>query len=142
MVTVAANNVTYDTNVFTNINHLLDFTATIQEVHPGDPWASQTIGIQFMYSSFNIGGVWDLDNVRLVEKVATALVNPAQTNGTFSCTLQSEPGLHFEILSSTNPAQAGTNWTSLGAFTNVTGSYTFTDGVTNKQRFYRAHQLP
>ncbi len=143
MVTVAANNVAFDTNVFTNINHLLDFQATIPEVMPTDPSANQNIGIQFMYSSFTmIGGVWDLDNVRLVEKVATAMVSPLQTGGQFTFKLQSEPGLHFEILTSTNPALPGTNWTSLGAFTNVTGSYMLTDTVTNRQRFYRAHQLP
>jgi len=134
--------VIYDTNVFTNINHLLDFQATIPEVMVTDPWANQNIGIQLMYSSFNIGGVWDLDNVRLVEKVATAMVNPSQAAGQFSFTLQSEPGLHFEILTAANVTTPGTNWTSLGAFTNVTGSYMFTDTVTNRQRFYRAHQLP
>lgn len=142
MVTVAANNVAFDTNVFTNLNHLLDFSAVIPEVHATDPWANQNIGIQFMYSSFSVGGVWDLDNVRLSETVATAIDNPTQTNGQFTFTLQSEPNLHFEILTSTNPALTGTNWTSLGAFTNVTGSYIFTDSVTNQQRFYRAHQLP
>jgi len=142
MVTVAANNVVYDTNVFTNINHLLDFQAAIPDVKPTDPWANQNIGIQLMYSSFTIGGVWDLDNVRLVEKVATAMVNSAQAGGLFSCTLQSEPGSHFEILTATNITTPGTNWTSLGAFTNVTGSYMFTDTVNNRQRFYRAHQLP
>ena len=144
MVTVAANNVIYDTNVFTNIGHLLDFKAMIPMVRPTDPWAGQNIGIQFMYSSFVlIGGVWDLDNVRLVEKVATAINNPAQAGGQFGFTLQSEPGLHFEILTSPSLATPGTNWTSLGAFTNVTGNYLFTAPVSGAgAHFYRAHQLP
>jgi hypothetical protein len=145
MVTVAATNVTYDTNVFTNITSLVDFQTTIPVVKATDPWAGQNIGIQFLSSVSPdlIGGVWDLDNVRLTETVATALDRPGWTNGQFSMTLQSEPGLPFEILASTQIDQPATNWTSIATLTNVTGSTVFTDPATNlNARFYRARQLP
>ncbi|HWX23167.1 MAG TPA: hypothetical protein VN578_24965 [Candidatus Binatia bacterium] len=144
MVTVAATTVAYDTNIFTNITHLIDFRATVPEVKASDPWAGQNIGIQFLSTVAPnlIGGVWDLDNVRLTEVVATALNNPGLTNGQFNFTLQSEPGLPFEVLAGTNVTQPATNWASIATFTNVTGTFGFTDPATNlKQRFYRAHQL-
>ena len=144
MVTVAATTVTYDTNVFTNITHLLDFQATIPVVRATDPWAGQHIGIQFesTVSPELLGGVWDLDNVRLTEIVATLMNSPGLANGQFGFTLQSEPGLPFEIQAATSPNQPGTNWTSIAAFTNVTGAISFIDPATNiVQRFYRAHQL-
>jgi hypothetical protein len=145
MVTVAATTVTYDTGVFTNITHLLDFQTTVPEVQASDPWAGQYIGIQFLstVSPDLIGGVWDFDNVRLTEIVATALNNPGWTNGQFGFTLQSEPGLPFEVLATTNLAEPVTNWASIATFTNVTGTFSFIDTATNLyQRFYRAHQLP
>ncbi len=64
------------------------------------------------------------------------------TNGQFSFTLQSQPGLLFEILASQNLPHPGTDWTSLVTFTNTTGTFSFTDPATTlNQRFYRAHQL-
>ena len=145
MVTVVAANVSYDTNVFANITHLIDFQATVPEVKAGDPWAGQNIGIQFMSTVAPnlIGGVWDLDNVRLSETVATALNNPGRTKGQFGFTLQSEPGLPFQILAATSVAQTATSWTSIATFTNVTGTFSFLDTTTNLgQHFYRARQLP
>lgn len=145
MVTVASTTVTYDTNVFANLSHLVYFEVTVPDVKASDPWAGKKIGIQFQSTVAPqlIGGVWDLDNVRLMEVVATALANPVRTNGRFSFTLQSEPGLPFEILAATNLTQRATNWTSIGSLTNVSGATLFTDPATNfSQRFYGAHQLP
>jgi hypothetical protein len=145
MVTIAATTVSYDTNVFTNLTHLTDFQATVPEVRPGDPWAGQYIGIQFLSTVAPdlIGGVWDLDNVRLTETVATALDNPGSVNGQFGFTLQSEPGLPFEILAASSPAGPATSWTSIATVTNLTGTFPFIDPATNSgQRFYRARQLP
>jgi hypothetical protein len=145
MVTVAATTVTYDESVFTNLTHLLDFQVTVPNVKASDPWAGQNIGIQFQTTVAPnlIGGVWDVDNVRLSEVVATALTAPAMTNGQFSLTLQSEPGLPLEVLATTNISQPATNWVSIASFTNVTGTFFLTDPATNlNQRFYRAHQLP
>ena len=145
MATVAATTVTYDTNVFTNITHLIDFSVNVPTVASTDAWAGQNIGIQFesTVSPLLIGGVWDLDNVRLTETAHPSLNHPAQTNGQFSFTLHSEPGLAFEIIAATNLTQPPTNWKSIATFTNVTGCFLFVDPVVNlNQRFYRARQLP
>jgi hypothetical protein len=142
MVTVAATTVTYDTNVFTNLTQLLDFTTTIPIVKASDPWAGQNIGISFQ-ALFPVGGVWDLDNVRLTETVANYLYNPRWNAGQFTCTLQSEPNLAFEILTTTNLAQPISNWSSIGSLTNISGTTQVTDpGASPRQRFYRARRLP
>ncbi len=145
MTILAANNVVFDTKVFTNLNHFVDFQATIPEVRATDPWAGKNIGIQFISTTFDpnlITGVWDLDNVRLTERVATVLSNPAVTNNQVSFTLQSEPGLEFELLASTNLASSSPGWTRVSTLTNLTGSFLLTDTPTNQQRFYRVRQLP
>jgi hypothetical protein len=147
IVTVAATNVTYDPNVFNPITNLLDFHADVPSVKASDAWAGQNIGILFesTVSPALLGGVWDLDNVRLVAGTASGptLVNPARANGQFSFTLQSDPGLRFQILATMNVSQPSTNWTSIGTVTNTTGTMVFTDPATNlNTRFYRARQLP
>jgi hypothetical protein len=142
---IAANNVFFDTKVFTNLDHLLDFQVTIPEVKASDPWAGKNVGIEFISTTFDpnlITGVWDLDNVRLTEKVATALAAPALTNGLVNLTLNSEPGLAFEILAATNLTSPPSGWTSLATLTNLTGSFSFGDEITNQHRFYKAQQLP
>ncbi len=79
-VVLAATNIVFNSNVFTNLDHLLDFQAVIPWVKPNDPWAGKNLGISFQSTTFDfnlVTGVWDLDNVRLTEQVAIALVNPA-----------------------------------------------------------------
>jgi hypothetical protein len=144
MATVAATTVTYDTNAFTNLTHLLDFQVNVPGVRTTDPWAGQNIGIQFQstVAPALLGGVWDLDNVRLTESVATTLSHLARTNGHFSFRLQSEPGLSFEVQTTTNLTQGALGWSSIGTLTNVTGAISFTDTTTNfNRRFYRARAL-
>ncbi len=71
MVIVVATNVSFDTSVFTNLNQLMDFSVTTPAVQTNDAWAGRNIGIQFV-STVNpelIGGVWDLDDVRLTENI-------------------------------------------------------------------------
>jgi len=145
MVTVAATNVTYDTNIFSNITHLLDVQAATAPVREADPWAGKNIGIQFQSTAAPnfIGGVWDIDNVRLDEIMPATLTAPALANGQFTFTIRSEPGLRFEILAATNIVTSLSNWTSLGTVTNITGAASFTDPAANgAQRFYNARQLP
>jgi hypothetical protein len=144
MVTVAATTVTYDTSVFTNVTHLLDFQVKVPGVRASDPWAGQNIGIQFesTVAPALLGGVWDLDNVRLTESVAPVLRPLPQTNGLFSFILQSEPGLAFEVQATTNLTQGANAWSSIGTITNVTGTTSFTDPTTNlNRRFYRVRAL-
>jgi hypothetical protein len=145
MTVIAANNVVFDTKVFTNLTHFIDFQATIPQVNATDPWAGKPVGIGFTSTTFAqnlITGVWDVDNVRLTEKVATVLTNPSVTNGIVSFTLQSEPGLAFEILTGTNLTDAASSWVTLSSLTNATGSFVFSDSTTHKHRFYKARQMP
>ena len=144
-VTLGATTVTYATNVFTNATHLLDFSVSLPGVRPSDPWAGKPIGVQLMsiVDPFLIGGVWDVENVRLVDTVAPALVNAAITAGQFQSTVRSEPGMRFEVLASTDLATPVTAWTSLGSVTNTTGTSVFTDAApVGSRRFYTLHQLP
>jgi len=143
-VSVAVTTVTYQTNVFTNLTHLLDFQVTIPVVRPTDPWAGQNIGIMFesIVAPNLIGGVWDLDNVRLSEMVPTALTEPRVVNQQMIFTLLSEPGLAFELQSSTNLAQTVGTWVSVGSLTNLTGATSLTNTAADaNQRFYRARAL-
>ncbi len=144
-VTVAAVNITNSTAIFSNNTHLIDFNVDLPPVQPGDAWAWQKIGIH-MLSTVNSnleGGYWDLDNVRLSSVLEPALLSPVRTNGQFQFTLRSEPGLRFEILAATNASLPLSNWTSLGALTNLTGAIPFSDTAANfNRRFYRARQLP
>jgi hypothetical protein len=144
-VAVASTSITNTPGVFSNVTHLVDFQANVPTVTAGDAWAGQPIGVAVTSTvGFDLaGGVWDVDNVRLTATRAPVLTGSATTNGQFGFTLESEPGLGFEILASRNPALTLSNWTSLGALTNYTGSTFFAEPATNfPGRFYRARQLP
>jgi hypothetical protein len=144
-VTVAATTITNTLANFPTNTHLVDFQVPVPGVKATDPWAGQNIGIQLLSTAdfSNSGGYWDIDNVRLSETVAPNLGSPGLVNGQFKFTLQSEPGLGFEILATTNAVLAVSNWTSLGTLTNVTGTSSFTDIAPNSnQRYYQARQLP
>ena len=144
MVTVTATTITNTTQLFPTNTHFVDFQARAPTVKAGDPWAGQNIGVQLLSSITDTnlaGGYWDLDNVRLT--AGPALLAPAQTNGQFTFLLDSEPGLRFEILATTNLSLPVSSWTNLGTVTNVTGTIAFLDPATNlNRRFYRAHQVP
>jgi hypothetical protein len=143
-VTVAATNITYTQARFPTNTHFLEFQARVPTVKAGDAWAGQNIGVQLLSSITDTNlaaGYWDLDNARL--SAGPALLAPARTNGQFTFTLESEPGLHFEILATTNLSLPMSSWTNLGILTNVTGDTPFLDPATNlNRRFYRAHQVP
>ena len=143
MVTVAAATITNSGSLFSSSTHFVDFQVHLPTVKASDAWAGQHIGVQLLsaVSAELEGGYWDLDNIRL--SAGPVLLCPARTNGQFSFTLQSEPGLRFEILASTNLTLPLSNWTNLGTLTNLTGAISFLDTTTNlNRRFYRAHQLP
>ena len=144
-ITVAATSVTNSAAIFSNATHFIDFGVRVPTVKARDPCAGRYIGVQLLSTvGFDLmGGYWDLDNVRLSSTVTPTLLSPVSTNAQFTFTLQSEPGLRFEILASTNTAFALSNWTSLGTLTNTTGATSFLDPATNlNRRFYRARQLP
>jgi len=144
-VPVAVTSVSNTPTVFSNNTHLIDFGVHVPVVRRDDPWANQHIGIEFLSTvSSNLeGGYWDLDNVRLSSILEPVLSNPVLTNGQFQFTLQSEPGLHVEILSTTNLTQPVSGWISLGVMTNLTGTISFTDPAANfGARFYGARRMP
>ena len=145
MITVAATSITNNQGIFPNHTHFTDFEARVPTVRASDPWAGQTVGIQLLSTvSTNLqGGYWDLDNVRLSAYLEPVLLTFTQTNDQFQFTLQSEPGLKFEILASADAALPTVQWTSLGTVTNETGTVPFIDPTKSiGQRFYRARQLP
>lgn len=142
VVTVAANNVTYLTNVFTNATHLLDYEVNVPQVRPTDPWAGKNIGIAIQTTTQLqfVGGVWDLDNVRLAEFVPTSLAQPTEKSGQFGFTLVSDANLAFAIFSSTNLTSA--NWTNIATVMSQTGSVSFVDtNASVNERFYLVRQL-
>jgi hypothetical protein len=141
MITVASSTVTFDTNVFTALTHLLNFQVNVPPVKPSDPWAGQHIGIQFESTvpPNLLGGVWDLDNVRLTEFAAPSLITPRLLNGQLTFTIQSEPGQILDIQAGTDPTQSASAWSTIGSVTNTTGMSLFKDSAGNlDHRFYRA----
>ncbi|MCX6926648.1 MAG: hypothetical protein NT154_26085, partial [Verrucomicrobia bacterium] len=61
------------------------------------------------------------------------------SNGQFGFTLQSQPGLSFEVQASTNLV----NWATVATLTNSNGTIPFTTPTAGfTRRFYRARQLP
>jgi hypothetical protein len=145
MVTVAATIATNTTANFPTNTHFVDFTVKVPGVQPADPWAGKNIGIQLLSlaTTNNRGGYWDVDNVRLVETVENNLASPALSGGHFRMTVQSEPGLKFQILASTNVTVPVSNWTSLGNVTNLSGVTQFVEpGTAGGRHFYRAKLLP
>jgi hypothetical protein len=145
MVTVAATTATNSTANFPTNTHFVDFSVKVPGVQPTEPWAGKNIGIQLLSlaTTNNQGGYWDVDNVRLVETVENNLTSPALSTGHFRMTIQSEPGLKFEILASTNVTIPASNWTSLGHVTNFSGTTQYVDSSSvGAQRYYRARLLP
>lgn len=144
-VTVAATSITNAPGVFDAVTNLVDFQVNVPTVAAGDAWAGRHIGIAILATGelSMAGGVWDVDNVRLAATQAPMLTGTAVSNGQVSFTLLSEPGRVFEILATTNPAQALSLWASLGLVTNHTGSVSFSEPAAHfPGRFYRARQLP
>ncbi len=144
MVTVAATTITNSAQLFPTNTHFVDFSVYVPGVRAADPWAGQNIGVQIASAvGFDLaGGYWDVDNVRLTETLLPVLGELRLTNSQSGFTLQSQPGLTFEILAATNLSLPISNWTSLGNLTNLTGVAPFLDPATNLgHRFYRARQL-
>jgi hypothetical protein len=148
MDTVAMTTVTNTPANFPTDTHFVDFQAQVPGVNTTNPWAGQNIGIQLLATpDFDDpdqwGGYWDADNVRLIETTALNLVNPALTNGQLQFTVQSEPGVVFQILATTNLSLPAANWTRLATLTNTTGSLPYLDqSAALGQRFFTAQQLP
>jgi hypothetical protein len=145
LVTVAATMVTNTPSTFLTTTHLVDFKVDVAAVKATDPWAGQNVGIQLLSTVgfAQAGGYWDVDNVRLTQIIEPTLLSPARSSGQFTCTLQSEPGLKFELLTTTNLLLPRTAWTSMLTLTNVSGTTPVIDTAPIVgHRFYAAHQIP
>lgn len=144
-VTVTSTLIRNSPSVFSNRTQLVDFQADVPTVQGTDPWAGRHIGVQILSTvTTNLqGGYWDFDNVRLFSAAAPQLIGGTLADGQFTLTLQSEPGLRFEILASSEVARSSSAWTSVGNVTNVTGTVSFTDAMANSShKFYQARLLP
>jgi hypothetical protein len=144
-VTVAARTIMHTNTVFTNTTHFVDFELTLPAATTAQPWVGKKIGVQFLSTvGFEMaGGYWDIDHVRLTALQEPVLKNPVWANGQFQMSLQSDPGLRFEILRATNIALPSVNWLSIGTVTNLSGSTLFADpNAGASANFYRAKQLP
>lgn len=144
VVTVGTTRVVHSTALFPNRTHLIDFHVDVPTVQPGDPWAGQRIGVQFISTvgeAFK-GGYWDLDNVRLNSIREPALVNPTMTDEGFQFTLLSEPGTKFDVLASEDLKLPSAAWATINTVTNDTGTVTITDGAGRSQRYYDLREVP
>jgi hypothetical protein len=142
---VATTSITNSPDQFPSHTHLADFEVRVPAVHAGDAHAGHHIGVQLLSTvTTNLaGGYWDFDNVRLSAVQEPMLTGVQTTGGQFQFSLQSDPGLRFEILAATNISLPLTNWVSLGIVTNTTGIAAFSDAsAPGDQRFFRARQLP
>ena len=146
-VTLASTTVLHDPGMFGEPKRLIDFTASLPVVDPGEPWAGRQLGISLL-STVGIdlqGGYWELDHVRLTETGSSAprLADAAATGNGLRFVVESEPGLTVEILSTENAAAPIGQWISAGTVTNVSGRTEFTASPTDTAtRFYRAQLSP
>jgi hypothetical protein len=70
LVTVGATTVTNSDVVFGGRTNFMDYSVHIPAVRATDAWANKHIGIRFMSTEFvHPYGYWDLDNVRLTDKI-------------------------------------------------------------------------
>ncbi len=145
---VAATTVTNTPANFPTDTYFADFQVQVPGVKATDPWAGKNIGIELLATPdfddpASWGGYWDADNVRLIETTVPNLGNPVLTNGQPQFILQSEPGVAFQILATTNISLPLANWTRVATLTNITGSLPYVDQPAGHgQRFYTAQQLP
>lgn len=146
MIPIAATTVTNSDTQFPDRNHLIDFTAHLPAVQATDPWAGQYIGVEIISTvDFSLaGGYWDIDNVRLTSSLPNPLLTQtAAANGQLTFTVQSDPGAHLELVTSTDITLPSTNWTSVTTVTNDTGTMTLTNSIgTDAARFFQVRQLP
>jgi hypothetical protein len=133
--------------VFTDPYRLTEVELLVPVVQPGDPWAGKRIGIEFVSTAAPqfIGGVWDLDNVRVAD-FEWLLLDPQWTVGPqsqFQFTLLGPVGGVAEILRNTEVALPPGLWPVIGHVTNTTGVGVFVDPAAGgSQAFYLVRQRP
>ena len=100
-VTIGATSVVHTVSTFPSTNHLVDCVVRVPVVRPGDAWAGQKIGVQFLSTvSLELqGGYWDLDNVRLSAAADPALQS-APAGGNARISYLAATGYQYQLQSS------------------------------------------
>ncbi len=142
MVAIGYTNVVNTTNTFSNIIQFVDFELDIPSVQSTDAWAGKNIGVAFstiLPDGVQEGGTWEINDVQLFS--TPCFLNPAATNGQFTATFKSQPGLAFQILATSNLSLSESNWTAIATVTNTNGTMLFRDSpATLPARFYGARE--
>ena len=120
-VTVGAGTFIHTVAAFPSTNHLVDCQVRVPVVKPGDAWAGQKIGVQFLstVSAELQGGYWDLDNVRL-SAAADPFLQAAPAGSQARISYLAAPGYQYQLESS-NTLQA---WAPQGTSVLGTGAET------------------
>ena len=142
-VTVGATSISNSLATFPTNTHLVDCQVRVPVVRPGDAWAGQKIGVQFL-STVGLdlqGGYWDLDNVRLSATADPALqCAPAGTNARTS--FLAATGYQYQLQSS--DTLLSSSWSPYGAplSGNGTESVTLFPFAGSPRKFFRVVVTP
>lgn len=140
---VARSVVTNETGLWGVPKLLRDFSVRTPVVRNTDPWAGRPIGLRFLstVSSEWQGGYWDLDRVRLlaVPERPLRLGQPRFENGRCLVTVEGEPALALELLTSQDPSRPLSEWQPVERLAGFSGSATFNLAVEDsRHRFFAA----
>lgn len=119
MVGIATNTVTYNAATFPNSTNLVDFSVSSTAVKSTDAWAGKNIGVSVRStaSAETMGGIWDLDNVRVNAWIPVA-------NHSFEAPqVAGAPAFPFIDSWSDFEEPAGWDESQSGAWDNLTGVF-------------------
>lgn len=140
IVPVSSSTLTYEG---TGVSPFLDFTATTDPVGAEDPWAGKPIGIRLasIVGFENLGGYWDLDNVRLQVEPSLVLQIVPEVGGGMRISLTGGAGEH-EVLASSDPTLPLAEWTVIGTVEGDGSDGGLVDeGADIAQRFYIGREI-
>jgi hypothetical protein len=143
-VTVLQTTVTNSKSLFEDRNHLVEFKLSLPSIESGAACANRPIGIglRSTVTADLQGGFWVVDRVRLTD-TTTTISGAFNADRHFELTIESAPGLEFEVSSTPDPVGKSAVWTSLGTFKNPTGRVQVVDpDPMSKRRFYRLDSVP
>jgi hypothetical protein len=125
-IPIATTSITHSPELFADSSRLIDFQTRVPVVQAEDPWANRYLGIQVLSTVHPdlVGGYWDLDHVRLEESGLPPRLAARKVDDRITLTLQSEPGLRFEILAAPDLVSSPLDWVNLGTITNDSGTAT------------------
>jgi hypothetical protein len=143
-INISTLDLVHSLDIYPVTTHFVDHDLLMPRVKATDPWANRAIGIRILttVSPDLAGGFWDIDNIRLNSISDPILQNAAWNDGIFQMTIEGEAGYEYEVLTSSDPSQPISDWSSLGTVFNETGTVDFIDENANSSpRFYIARQV-